>query len=299
MATRYVKKNYYSSKGTAYSEKREKIIKFSALALAVIAAVTAFWVISCRNKQEQEAVAALSARKRLTGVAWYPRVVGKGYILDGTYVPEELTYLYGIPDGTGKQLTREAAAAYTDMQDAMSRDGLGILVLEAYVPYTEAYTVYNAQMSTYISSGLSEQKAYEKASKAVEMPGTSEHQLGEALDVSTNGKKQSNFAKTDQGRWLSENAAEYGFIFRYPENKKDITGRSEPWHLRYVGVDAARYMSKYDLCLEEYVKLVKSESPRAVSREEYKDSPLVTIDLVSNTDSTKKTKTTTTTTKKK
>lgn len=53
----------------------------------------------------------------------------------------------------------------------------------------------------------------------------------------------------------AENGYKYGFIYRYPEDKVHITGISnEPWHYRYVGVDAAQEMYEQDLCLEEYLK---------------------------------------------
>ena len=54
--------------------------------------------------------------------------------------------------------------------------------------------------------------------------------------------------------WLADNSYKYGFIIRYPENKVTYTGISnEPWHLRYVGVDAATEMKLNDQCLEEYL----------------------------------------------
>ena len=54
--------------------------------------------------------------------------------------------------------------------------------------------------------------------------------------------------------WLQENSYKYGFIFRYPGNKTEITGVSEEvWHYRYVGVEAATEMYEKSLCLEEYL----------------------------------------------
>lgn len=50
--------------------------------------------------------------------------------------------------------------------------------------------------------------------------------------------------------------AEYGFILRYPKDKEDITGIIyEPWHYRYVGVEAAQEITEQGLCLEEYLEL--------------------------------------------
>ena len=55
--------------------------------------------------------------------------------------------------------------------------------------------------------------------------------------------------------WLRENCAQYGFILRYPSDKEAITGRSEAWHFRYVGIEAARYIMDNNLCLEQFVAL--------------------------------------------
>lgn len=71
------------------------------------------------------------------------------------------------------------------------------------------------------------------------MPGTSEHQLGIAIDINADKSKSSN---DEVYTWLAANAHNYGFILRYPQGKQEITGTSyEPWHYRYVGVDAARF----------------------------------------------------------
>ena len=77
-------------------------------------------------------------------------------------------------------------------------------------------------------------------------PGYSEHQLGLAVDI--------NGAAYDVQLWLQENSYKYGFIFRYPGNKTDITKVAEEvWHYRYVGVNAAKEMYERGICLEEYL----------------------------------------------
>ena len=55
--------------------------------------------------------------------------------------------------------------------------------------------------------------------------------------------------------WLADNCADYGFVIRYPSDKVSITGRNEPWHVRYVGETAAKFMTEHNLCLEEFVAL--------------------------------------------
>ena len=86
-------------------------------------------------------------------------------------------------------------------------------------------------------------------------PGASEHQTGLCFDVTT--ETNDGFESTEQYAWLRAHAHEYGFIQRYPANKADVTGISyEPWHYRYVGVNAATAIRNQDITLEEYVGAV-------------------------------------------
>ena len=90
----------------------------------------------------------------------------------------------------------------------------------------------------------------------VAVPGTSEHQLGLALDLvdARHVKLDESQENTDAYKWLSKHCAEYGFIVRYPNGKTDITGIIyEPWHFRYVGVEAATYIMENGITLEEYL----------------------------------------------
>lgn len=89
--------------------------------------------------------------------------------------------------------------------------------------------------------------------------GHSEHQTGLSLDLSDGTSMQGyKFAATKQAGWVAANAARYGFIIRYPEGKRHITGVDhEPWHIRYVGVEVAAAMAKTPgITLEEYLGLV-------------------------------------------
>lgn len=92
------------------------------------------------------------------------------------------------------------------------------------------------------------------------MPGTSEHQLGLAIDVTSEEMVMledpliTSFADTESGKWLQSCASNFGFVLRYPQAKEHLTGISyEPWHYRYVGKEHAIAMKRYNLCLEEYV----------------------------------------------
>lgn len=107
-----------------------------------------------------------------------------------------------------------------------------------------------------MNSGLSRSQAEIEAAKVVAYPGTSEHNLGLAVDIVSLGYQllDNKQATTAEVRWLVENCADYGFILRYPQGKESITGIIyEPWHFRYVGVTAAQEIMDSGMCLEEYL----------------------------------------------
>ena len=88
-------------------------------------------------------------------------------------------------------------------------------------------------------------------------PGHSEHQLGLAADILA-GADTPTMRGSEEARWLAENAPQFGFILRYPEDKQDITGTPyEPWHFRYVGRVHAWYMGKQNFVLEEYIDYLR------------------------------------------
>lgn len=106
--------------------------------------------------------------------------------------------------------------------------------------------LYDEKIEKYKKDGYSADEAKELAEQWVAVPGYSEHQLGLAVDI--------NGATYDVYLWLQENSYKYGFIFRYPESKTEITGVAEEvWHYRYVGIEAAKEMYEQGLCLEEYL----------------------------------------------
>lgn len=119
----------------------------------------------------------------------------------------------------------------------------------------------------YVQNMLYEKKVAqygEDVAKTIVLPpGTSEHQTGLAADI-TNVPydfKTKEIENTDTFKWLNEHSAEYGFILRYPKDKEDITKVIyEPWHFRYVGKEVANYIKDHNLCLEEFIDLMKSES---------------------------------------
>ncbi len=99
----------------------------------------------------------------------------------------------------------------------------------------------------------------EDAAKIVAKPGTSEHQTGLACDITDvyrDPKTIEECENTATYQWMSQHCQEYGFIVRFPDGKSDITGiMYEPWHFRYVGVEAATYIMENGLCFEEFLDL--------------------------------------------
>lgn len=101
-----------------------------------------------------------------------------------------------------------------------------------------------------------------RAAKIVAIPGTSEHQLGYAVDITDFHFRtlNSDQEKTETQKWLMEHCWDYGFILRYPNDKSIITGIIyEPWHYRYVGLELAAEMKELGLCLEEYLDMLTGD----------------------------------------
>ena len=116
-----------------------------------------------------------------------------------------------------------------------------IIPVSGYRPHNEQQTLWDETMRDY---GEIFTRKY------VAVPGCSEHETGLSVDLN---EVSDDFKYTEAYRWLSENAEDYGFVQRYPEDKQEITGIiTEPWHYRYVGQAAAKAMNAKSLCLEEY-----------------------------------------------
>ena len=136
------------------------------------------------------------------------------------------------------------------MFDDARAEGIYPLINESFRTGERQQEILNGYVASYMASGLSEEEAVGETLKLVALPGTSEHQLGLALDIIAENDGDS----TATWQWLRENCWRYGFILRYPADKEDITGISyEPWHFRYVGVEAAREIMEQGICLEEYL----------------------------------------------
>ncbi len=137
-----------------------------------------------------------------------------------------------------------------EMFDAARTEDVYPVVREGYRTAEEQQEILDDKIQSYINQGYSQSRAEKTAKEWVALPGTSEHQLGIAADINADKSKCSN---EEVYAWLAENAYKYGFVLRYPPGKQKITGTSyEPWHYRYVGIEAAYEINERGICLEEY-----------------------------------------------
>lgn len=153
----------------------------------------------------------------------------------------------------GHRVDSRCYEAYMEMINACKAAGYSPVNCSSYRTQETQQSLYDNKVQRLISSGMSEDEAKTEAAKAVAIPGTSEHQLGLAVDLGG--------ATYDVFFWLQEHSWEYGFIWRYPGDKTDLTGTAEEvWHYRYVGKEAAKEIYEQGVCLEEYLEQKKEEN---------------------------------------
>ncbi len=169
-------------------------------------------------------------------------------------IPEDYEFPLGTIKGSLKCDERVLEDLMALMQ-AAKEDGIDINIASPYRDYDTQKYLFEKKMDKYLAKGLSYMDAYRVASTIVTAPNASEHQIGLAFDFNSQSytSLNSGFAKTETGKWLKEHCAEFGFILRYPEGKEYITGIIyEPWHFRYVGKEAAKFITEQDITLEEF-----------------------------------------------
>ena len=142
-----------------------------------------------------------------------------------------------------------------NMLRAAKEDDVNLVVRSPYRSIDRQVYLFNRKITKYMNAGMTYMDAYKEASQIVTVPGSSEHQAGLALDITCDYyvALDEGFGETEAGIWLQNHCAEYGFILRYPNGKEYITGIDyEPWHFRYVGVEAATVIMREEITLEEF-----------------------------------------------
>ena len=144
---------------------------------------------------------------------------------------------------------------YPDLQrmfDDARAEGLMPTISSSYRTADKQQEILDDKQADYENEGNSPEDAKELAEAWVALPGTSEHQLGIAVDITSADREAQSPDVIWQ--WLEEHCSEYGFIVRYPQDKSEITGViNEPWHFRYVGQETAKEIMEQGVCLEEYL----------------------------------------------
>lgn len=160
----------------------------------------------------------------------------------GDYTPE-LEYL------EGQQFDVRIIDAMEEMVDDARDEGLSVVLSSGYRSYATQTYLFNRKAAEYGEA---------VAQTIVARPGTSEHQTGLCCDITDRyyEMKDKSLEETPMYQWMSSHCSEYGFIVRFPEGKEEVTGIIyEPWHFRYVGEEAAAYITEHDLTLEEFLEL--------------------------------------------
>ena len=178
-------------------------------------------------------------------------LVNKEYGLPQDYVPSDLTpvnitFAQGVVESK-KQMRAEAAAALEKMFAAAMEVGIELVGIYGYRSYYTQKKIYEKRL---------EEVGEKHVSRYNAEPGHSEHQTGLAMDIGCEGYLDltERFAGTPAYRWIQKNAHLYGFIIRYTEYGEEETGYAfEPWHVRYVGDEAAA-IRESGMTLEKYVE---------------------------------------------
>ena len=181
---------------------------------------------------------------------WNLMLVNKQHPIPDNYVFETAQISSG-----GKLCDARILLPLKQMFEAAAADGVSLVVCSPYRSNNRQEMLFARKVDYYMEQGYDYMQSYALASQAVTIPGSSEHEIGLALDIITNGycSLDEGFGDTAAGRWLAQNSYKYGFVVRYLKGKEEITGiEYEPWHIRYVGVAAATVMYEEGICLEEF-----------------------------------------------
>ena len=183
---------------------------------------------------------------------WRFILVNPWYIL-----PEEYNEVVTSSLPNGESVDSRCYADLMQMLADCTSAGGNPVVCSSYRPHMKQVALFDQQVESLVSAGRTREEAEAEAGTVVALPGTSEHEIGLAVDICDYDYQNLDDAQADTPtqKWLMEHSWEYGFILRYPVNKSNITGIIyEPWHYRYVGKEAAREITEKGICLEEYLE---------------------------------------------
>lgn len=240
---------------------KKEIIIIVSIALAVVFIIAAVSISVNSLKKENESTDIQTTEPVSTpenSTKEKPAAIPWNLVLVNPDTPLPENYEINVKQLNNGQAVDERC--YDDLQNMMDdcrSAGFSPIICSSYRTQEKQQMLFDNQVKKWRNQGYSENEAKIEAGKLVAVPGTSEHQLGLALDIVDISyqlleEKQEN---TPAQKWLLENSWKYGFILRYPKDKTDITKISyEPWHYRYVGKKAAKEIFDAKICLEEYLE---------------------------------------------
>ena len=198
------------------------------------------------NATPAPTAAALSADELNAGDGWMLLLVNSSNAIPDGYAPTELTEL-----SNGQSVDKRIYPSLQSMFDDARAQGVYPVVSSGYRTAKQQQSEMDDKIQEYIDDGKSDDDARALAATYVAQVGYSEHEAGLAIDIVAKANKSDD---DTVWAWMKEHCAEYGFILRYPEGKEGVTGMSyEPWHFRYVGVEAAQKIMGAGITLEEYL----------------------------------------------
>ena len=176
-------------------------------------------------------------------------LVKNGFNVPSTYEPKDLRTV-NIPYETNEGKLRDcAASALESMYKDAQKKGYELTIKSSYRSYEDQQAIYDEYFATYDS---------DYAASLVSVPGSSEHQCGLSVDLTSQSVidgTYATFGDSPDYTWVKKNAYKYGFILRFPENASSKTGATnEPWHFRYVGKKAAKEIHDNSWILEDYIE---------------------------------------------
>lgn len=173
-------------------------------------------------------------------------LVDKQHYLAADFVPADIAALkpndFYLLNRNDLSLRFPVEKALRKMALAAKEDGINLVVSSTYRSYDYQKNLYERNVR---------QLGKAVADRESAPPGASQHQLGVAVDF---GSITDEFAQTKQGRWLAENAGDYGWSLSFPDGYEDVTGyRWECWHFRYVGVAAVEFQRKWFSDVQQFM----------------------------------------------
>jgi zinc D-Ala-D-Ala carboxypeptidase len=180
---------------------------------------------------------------------WDRSLLDTYFMVGSTYVPPDLTYTSNSGITGGGKVRNLAITDLAAMTRAAKAAGAPIAV-------TSAYRSYSTQAQLFADDV--ERLGYERALLHTARPGHSEHQLGIAVDFKSkrSGDRSSggDWATSQAGSWMKNNAWKYGWIMSYPKGKTAVTCyQYEPWHYRYFGRTVAAQIHNSGMTEREWL----------------------------------------------